>query len=57
MQTVKKRLKTLDKHALKFCKQALFFSDFCPKAVFHQKNAKQDFGGLSKSSPIQNYDC
>jgi len=57
MQTVKKRLKTVDNHALKFCKQALFFPDFCPKAVFHQKNAKQDFGWLSKLGLIQNYDC
>jgi hypothetical protein len=57
MQGVKKKLKTIDNHALKFCKQGLFYTFFFPKVVFGPKPTKQDFGKTLKLSLIQNYDC
>ncbi len=57
MQSVKKRLKTIDNHALKFCKQGLIFQFYTPKVIFGQKYTKQDFGYVEKLTPFQNYDC
>jgi hypothetical protein len=52
MQGVKKRLKTIDNHALKFCKQDLIFSSLSPKSSFWSKKYQTRFWMCRKINAV-----